>query len=135
MPYISIPESLRERSGEDASESLVEMLNEFEKENSQSIIEITEKRFEKKLMEEISNLGERLIKSDLSIKEELLKNDNSIKEELKQSISSIREEMIRGKESIRTEMHKINSTTIKWMFLFWVGQIGVLLGILFAFFK
>jgi len=49
MPYISILKSLRERPGEDASESLVEMLNEFEKENSQSIIEITEKRFEKKL--------------------------------------------------------------------------------------
>jgi len=24
---------------------------------------------------------------------------------------------------------------IKWMFIFWIGQVGVILGILFAFFK
>ena len=31
-------------------------------------------------------------------------------------------------------MHENHSATIRWMFLFWVGQIGALIGILFAFF-
>ena len=28
-----------------------------------------------------------------------------------------------------------NSNMIKWMFIFWVGQIGAIIGILFVFFK
>jgi hypothetical protein len=36
---------------------------------------------------------------------------------------------------LRVEMHKNQAATIRWMFVFWVGQIGALLGILFAFFS
>ncbi|MDY7027382.1 MAG: hypothetical protein SVR04_03695 [Spirochaetota bacterium] len=36
---------------------------------------------------------------------------------------------------LRIEMHKNQAATIRWMFVFWVGQIGALLGILFAFFS
>jgi len=28
-----------------------------------------------------------------------------------------------------------NANLIRWMFIFWVGQVGVIIGILFAFFK
>lgn len=33
------------------------------------------------------------------------------------------------------KISKSHSDVIKWMFIFWVGQIGAILGILFAFFK
>ena len=36
---------------------------------------------------------------------------------------------------LRGEMHKNQVATIRWMFVFWVGQIGAILGILFAFFR
>jgi hypothetical protein len=32
-------------------------------------------------------------------------------------------------------MHENKVSTIRWMFLFWVGQIGVLLGFLLAFIR
>ena len=32
-------------------------------------------------------------------------------------------------------IQKSHTDTIRWMFIFWVGQIGVILGMLFAFFK
>jgi uncharacterized protein YukJ len=41
-------------------------------------------------------------------------------------------------EEIGKLENKISETKaelIKWMFIFWVGQVGVILGILFAFFK
>jgi len=37
--------------------------------------------------------------------------------------------------SVRNEIYSAKSELIKWMFIFWVGQVGVILGILFAFFK
>ena len=35
----------------------------------------------------------------------------------------------------RVEMHDLRASLIRWMFLFSIGQIGVLTGILFAFFR
>ena len=36
---------------------------------------------------------------------------------------------------LRTDMAGLRANLIQWMFLFWVGQIGALTGILFAFFR
>ena len=36
---------------------------------------------------------------------------------------------------LREELYKGQATMIRWMFVFWVGQIGAMLGILFAFFN
>lgn len=52
------------------------------------------------------------------------------------------EEMSKVNQKITEEISKVNqkisetkADIIKWMFVFWAGQIGVILGILFAFFK
>ena len=36
---------------------------------------------------------------------------------------------------LRAEMGAFEGRITRWMFIFWVGQIGALLGILFAFFR
>lgn len=36
---------------------------------------------------------------------------------------------------VRQEISEAKADLIRWMFVFWVGQIGVITGILFAFFK
>ena len=35
---------------------------------------------------------------------------------------------------LRTEMSAFEARITRWMFVFWIGQIGALLGILFVFF-
>jgi hypothetical protein len=113
IPIISIPKPLREKLGEEGSDGLVQVLNEQGNEIRDSVIDIAESRFEKKLTDEISNLWELMIRSD-----------HNFKEELQGSINSTRE-----------DMYKLHSGTVKCMFIFWIGQVGALLGILFAFFK
>lgn len=36
---------------------------------------------------------------------------------------------------LRTDMAEMKADIVRWMFIFWVGQIGVLVGILFTFFR
>ena len=36
---------------------------------------------------------------------------------------------------LRQEIAEVKADIVRWMFIFWVGQIGVITGILFAFFK
>lgn len=38
-------------------------------------------------------------------------------------------------EKFERRLAAVEATLVKWMFIFWVGQIGVIIGILFAFFK
>jgi len=102
MPIISIPKSLREKLGDDGSDALVQVLNEQERETRDSVIDIAEMRFEKRLGEVESRFGVRLGEVEGSLREEIQKS-------------------------------KVD--TIKWMFIFWIGQFGAVLGILFAVFK
>ena len=45
---------------------------------------------------------------------------------LTKEIESIRLEI----EKVRTEIHKVKGDLVKWMFLFWTGQIVALIGII-----
>ena len=50
-------------------------------------------------------------------------------------IEKVRTEMVVEIEKVRTEMEKTRSDIIKWMFLFWIGQVASLFAILQIFFR
>jgi len=50
---------------------------------------------------------------------------------LAEEIGKVREEI----STLRVEMADLRANLVQWMFLFWIGQIGVLTGILLAFFR
>jgi len=43
-----------------------------------------------------------------------------------------KEDLVRETEKLRLEMANLKSDLIKWMFIFWVGQVAVISGIVFA---
>lgn len=58
----------------------------------------------------------------------------------KRSVIEVVEERFERRPSeevgkLRTDIADLRANLIQWMFLFWIGQIGVLTGILFAFFR
>ena len=113
MPIISIPKPLREKLGEDGTDALVQVLNENEKEMRSSVVDFAEQRFEKHLTEEIA--GVRI--------------------ELSDAEKRFEKRLIEETSALRGSIQKSRSDTIKWMFLFWIGQIGAVLGIILAVFK
>ncbi|MBI4488597.1 MAG: hypothetical protein HY694_05890 [Deltaproteobacteria bacterium] len=64
----------------------------------------------------------------LATKEDLA----NLRAELLQEIGNVRQEI--GKEigNVRQEIANVRADLLKWMFVFWVGQIAVLSGIFFA---
>jgi len=102
MEIITVPRPLREKLGEVASDSLIELLNKSSQRLKEDVLAFVEEKFERRLTEEISKVNEK-ITSEIS--------------KVEQKISESQANMI------------------KWMFIFWLGQIGALIGILFAFFK
>lgn len=83
-----------------------------------------------------AKVGKELeVKKDiLATKEDInaLKEDiNALRAETKEDINGLKIEI----EKVRTEMEKTRSDIIKWMFLFWIGQVASLFAILQIFFR
>lgn len=57
--------------------------------------------------------------------------DRRISEEVARLDHRITEEAGR----LRVQVAQVRADLIRWMFVFWVGQVGALMGILFAFFR
>jgi len=106
MPVLTLERPLRERLGDKASDSLIRLIDTANENQKRDVLEFVEEKFERRLSEEISNLEIRLT----------------------EKISNLEVRLIEKISETRTQM-------IKWMFIFWAGQIGVLIGILVAFFK
>lgn len=115
MSVITIPKPLRDKLGDEAVESFAMLLKEVEFEGRKDALVIAEERFERRLSEEAAKLR-------VEMKEEIAKLDRRITEE----IAKLRVEMKEEIAGLRVEIAKAKSEMIKWMFIFWVGQIGVI---------
>ena len=153
MSIISIPKPLQEKLGEEGTDALVQVLNEYEKESKSSVFDIAEQRFEKSLVREIAGVrvelagGEKLFEKRLTeeiagVRVELAGAERRFEKRLIEEIASVRVELADSEKRLRVEIadlrggiDKSKSDTIKWMFLFWIGQIGAVLGIILAVFK
>jgi len=49
---------------------------------------------------------------------------------LRREIEEVRGEIKATEERLRTEIHRWRADTIKWMFVFWLGQLIAFIGIL-----
>ncbi|MEW6620298.1 MAG: hypothetical protein AB1422_13355 [bacterium] len=136
MPVIAVPRVLREKLGEDGVDSLVELFNKSEERIKEDVITLSAEKFARRLSEEISG-----VRSDIAIMEgklearisgvraEMKEEVTSLRAEMKEEVTSLRAEMKEETSKIRVEMAQFKSEIIKWMFLFWIGQIACMAGI------
>ncbi|MBI3799083.1 MAG: hypothetical protein HY268_19225 [Deltaproteobacteria bacterium] len=124
MAVITVPRPLREKLGEEGTDALVALINEAGENNKQSVIEVVEERFERRLSDEISRL-----------RVELAEEMSKLRVELAGEISRLRVELFGETNKLRAEMHDLRANLIQWMFVFWIGQIGVLIGLFFTFLR
>ena len=114
MPVVlAMPKPLRERLGDEATESLVVVLDELGEKIKEDVITLVEERFARGLAEEMSKL----------------------RAELKGDIAQLRTELKEDIAGLRVEIANARADMIRWMFIFWVGQLAAILSILFIFFR
>jgi len=117
MPSLTVEKPLRDKLGEEASESLLRLVNQSVEQRKHEMLEFVEEKFERRLTEEIGKVNERITIEISKVNER------------------ITEEIGKVNERITAENSKTRADLIKWMFIFWIGQIGAIMGLLFAFFK
>ncbi|MBI3493428.1 MAG: hypothetical protein HY047_16850 [Acidobacteria bacterium] len=103
MRFVPVPVALEERLGESGSAALVEMLNAGHRACAESAMTQCTERFDRRLVEETSKL--RL------------------------ELAQLRGEMQTGFAALRQEMADGRFGLLKWAFVFWVGQLVSVVGI------
>ncbi|MEW5946389.1 MAG: hypothetical protein AB1742_09335 [bacterium] len=113
MEIIAVPKPLREKLGDEASDSLIELINLANRKTTEDVISLSGEKYERRLAETAARIDNRITdevaKLDRRITEEVAKLDNRITE--------------------------VRADIIKWMFIFWAGQIIVIIAILSVFLK
>ena len=85
---------------------------------------------EEKLRGEIKAIEGKL-RGEIKLTEEKLRGEiKSIEGKLRGEIKDVRGEIKATEERLMREIHKWRADTIKWMFIFWIGQIAALTAIL-----
>ena len=82
---------------------------------------------------------EDLQRTELALREEIHRLDQALREELRNLDQALREELRSIDQDLRGEIHRLDqkieatkADLIKWMFGFWVGNVAVTTGIMFA---
>ena len=139
---VAIPEALRERLGPEAAQALAELLNEARVQTRGDVIEIAVSRFRRDLAEVVGGLRAEMHALIGGLRSELHSEIAKLRSELHSEVGGLRSEMHSefGKVhsefgKVRSEMREFEARITRWMFVFWIGQLGALLGVLFAFFR
>jgi polyhydroxyalkanoate synthesis regulator phasin len=127
MAVINVPHILREKLSDEGVDALVELLNSAEERIKEAVVSLCEERFERRLVEAISALR-------VTIEERIAHLEARI-DNLEARVSGLEAKIASVKSDLEVKIANVHADIIRWMFIFWAGQIGALIGILLVFFK
>ena len=115
MAIARMPPALAERLGEKGTEGLVTLLASTRAEWTDEVLATTVERFEHRLTTEMS-----LLRVDMS----------SLRVEMSREMATLRLDVTNGLSEVRAELSEVRVELLKWSFLFWVGQLAAVSGLL-----
>jgi septal ring factor EnvC (AmiA/AmiB activator) len=120
MPTVlELYEKLKPKLGEEEARSLLEFIESTVEQRAVTKAD---------LQQAIASLREEMRQLEGALREEIRQIDASLREEIREIDASLCEEI----HTLRGEMYKMRADLIKWSFAFWVGNVAVLSGIMFA---
>ena len=126
----AVPRVLREHLGPEATGGLLEVFETARLEWRDDVIAVCTERFERRLVEETSKLHVAMVQGDAALRQEMSQMGSSLRQEMWQMGSSLREEIAQMGSKLRQEISDGRFELLKWCFLFWVGQVIAVAGVM-----
>jgi hypothetical protein len=115
----AVPAPLRTRLGSDATVGLLELLDVSQREAREALIAVCIDRFERRLVEEVSGLRVEIARVESRIRQDMVQLGAGLRQEIGDMAAGLRGEIATG----RVEL-------FKWCFLFWIGQVLAIGGLM-----
>ena len=143
MESNTAPTALREQLGSEATHDLVRMFDTARAEWTAEVVSLSLERFERRLVEELAGLRIEMAGSQATLREDMAQQSATLREKLAQQGATLRGEiaavgtdlksdMREGFATIRQEMAANRFELLKWSFLFWIGQVLAIVGLMAA---
>ncbi len=107
-----VSEVLQARLGPAATAGLVDAIESSHAEWSDRVLNLAVERFERRLAEEMA-----------AVRVEMARGFSSLRTEL-------HKDLYEGLAAVRGEIAGVRADLFKWSFVFWIGQIAVMVGVL-----
>ena len=152
-----VPSELRDRLGDEGTLGLVELLESERAEWSERTLSVAADRFERRLLDEISGVRVELHASLGSVRQEMHAGLASVRQEMHAGLGSVRQELATARVEMRQalatarvetrqelatsrvemlqELATARVETLRWSFLFWIGQVAAMAGLLALMFR
>ena len=105
MAVISVPRELREKLGDPATDSLVDLLHQFGDEQRQDLIAVVEERFARHVAESRDALRSEMHTGHDALRSETHTGLDTLRSEMHAGFDALRSEMHTGLDTLRGEMH------------------------------
>jgi hypothetical protein len=141
----NVPRALAERLGDDGTEGLLTLLASAKADWADAVVTSAVERFERRLTTEIVSLRVdftremMLLRQDMTTDMSALRQDmttdmSALRQDMTTDISALRQDMTAGMSALRQDFTKdlsgVRVELLKWSFLFWVGQVAAVAGLL-----
>ena len=135
MPIVTVEKPLKDKLGDEAVDALVRLINQSQGEQENNVVEFVGDKFERRLTEEIAQVNVNIFevekRFDHRLSEEIAQVNTNILEVEKRFDSRLSEEIAK----VRVELAATRADLLKWMLIFSIGQVGVIVGLVLLFFK
>ncbi|MFH1860215.1 MAG: hypothetical protein ABH870_04275 [bacterium] len=124
MAIIAFPSILNERLTDAGAQALVDIFDKVEQDNKKTTLGIAEERFEKRMTQLEAKID--------GVESRLEAKIDGVELRLEAKIETVKIEL---ESRLEVKIERSQANIIKWMFIFWVGQVGTIVAIFFAFQK
>ena len=125
MDSSSVPSALQERLGVEATMGLVHLFEVARTEWTVEVVSLSVERFDRRLVEQIGTVRVEMEHCEARLREEIA----GVRVEMARGEARVHEEIAQQGTLIRQEIAANRFELLKWSFLFWVGQVVAVVGL------
>jgi hypothetical protein len=107
----------------------VRLFNAAQAEWTANVVKLAVERFERRLVEEIAGVRVEMARSEARLREEIARQGATLRQEIGQQGVTLGQETARLGVELRQEMAVNRFELLKWSFLFWIGQVVAVVGL------
>ena len=129
MAIVAFPSILNKRLTDTGAQALAGVIDKANQDNQKATLVIAEGRFEKRMTQleaKIDGVETRLEARIDGVETRLEARIDGVETRLEAKIDGV-------EAKIEAKTEKVRADIIMWMFIFWVGQVGTMIAIFFAF--
>jgi hypothetical protein len=134
MDVTDVPEALEGRLGREGAHGLVVLLNKARADWKDDVVTTAMDHFDRRLTADVSALRVDFTREMSTLRQDVTHEISTLRQDVTHEISTLRQDVTREISTLRQDVTRdvsgVRVELLKWSFLFWIGQVAAMAGLL-----